>query len=345
MRFDVAFIGFGTVGRGFADLLLEKQKYLKEALGIEWRVVAISDIRAGSVTSSTGIDLRDALRLADAGKSVEGIEAEKRGLSALETIRESGANLIVEVTWTNIKDGEPGYTHIKNALGMGKHVATTNKGPIALHYRELMRISSEVGGRLRFEGTVLSGTPVFNLFEGSLAASDVSSIRGIVNGTTNLILSEMEKGRTYAEVLKEAQRMGYAEADPTMDVEGWDAAAKAAILANHFFGADIRPDMVSRNGITGITLEEVTGAIKKGGRIKLLARAWKDDSGEVRAEVSPTWLQEADPLANIGGVTNALTFNTDTLGEITIVGPGAGRRATGYALLADLISIAKSLLS
>lgn len=343
MKVEIAFIGFGTVGRGFADLLLEKREYLKRAFGIDWKVVAISDIRGGSVMDSKGIDLAEAVRLADSGKGIEGIPGERKGLGALETIRESGANLVVEVTWTNIKDGEPGYSHIRTALEMGKHVATTNKGPIALHYKELMRISSEKGGRLRFEGTVLSGTPVFNLFDGPLAGCRVSSIRGIVNGTTNLILSEMGKGRTYSEVLREAQRMGYAEADPTMDVEGWDAAAKAAILANHFFGADIKPDAVSRKGISGITLEEVTGAIKKGGRIKLLARAWKGDRGEVMAEVSPTWLPESDPLASIGGVTNALTFSTDALGEVTIVGPGAGRRATGYALLADMISIARSL--
>ncbi|MDH7556822.1 MAG: homoserine dehydrogenase [Candidatus Methanosuratincola sp.] len=343
MRFDIAFIGFGTVGRGFADLLLEKRELLKKAYGIEWKVVAISDIKGGSVMDPKGIDLAEAVRLADSGNGIEGMGGEKKGLGALETIRESGANFVVEVTWTNIKDGEPGYSHIKAALEMGKHVATTNKGPISLHYRELMRISSERGGRLRFEGTVLSGTPVFNLFDGPLAASGVSSIRGIVNGTTNLILSEMEKGRTYSEVLKEAQRMGYAEADPTMDVEGWDAAAKAAILANHFFGADIKPDAVARRGISGVTLEEVTGAIRKGGRIKLIAKAWRGDRGEARAEVAPTWLPASDPLASIGGVTNALTFSTDTLGDITIVGPGAGRRATGYALLSDMISIARSL--
>ncbi|RWX72869.1 MAG: Homoserine dehydrogenase [Candidatus Methanosuratincola subterraneus] len=342
MRFDIAFIGFGTVGRGFADLLLEKRELLKE-IGVEWKVVAISDIKGGSVLDPNGIDLAEAVRLADSGKGIEGIGGEKKGLGALETIRESGANFVVEVTWTNIRDGEPGYSHIRAALEMGKHVATTNKGPIALHYRELMRISAERGGRLRFEGTVLSGTPVFNLFDGPLSASRVTSIRGIVNGTTNLILSEMEKGRGYADVLKEAQRMGYAEADPTMDVEGWDAAAKAAILANHFFGADIKPENVVRKGISGLTLEEVTGAIRKGGRIKLLARAWRDERGEARAEVSPTWLPASDPLASIGGVSNALTFSTDTLGEVTIVGPGAGRRATGYALMADMISIARSL--
>lgn len=343
MKFDIAFIGFGTVGRGFGDLLLEKKGALIRDFGIEWRVVAICDIKGGSVMDSRGLDLKEAIRLADEGKGIEGMAAERRGLNAVETIKESGANLVVEVTWTNIKDGEPGFTHIKTALSMGKHVATTNKGPIALHYKELMKIASENGAELRFEGTVLSGTPVFNLFDGPLAGCRISSIRGIVNGTTNLILSEMEKGRAYSEVLREAQRMGYAEADPTMDVEGWDAAAKAAILANHFFGADIKPDAVARKGISKITLEEVEEAKRKGERIKLLARAWKEGTGEVKAEVSPARLPESDPLASIKGVTNALTFSTDALGEVTIVGPGAGRRATGYALLADMISIARRL--
>lgn len=338
MMLNLAFIGFGTVGRGLADLLLEKRGELKEKYNLEYRVVAISDIKAGSILNPAGIDLAEALRRADSRETLEAMPAQKKGLSALETIRDGSSDTIIEVTWTNIKDGEPGYSHMMAALDGGKNVATTNKGPIALHYRELADLAEKKNAKLRFEGTVLSGTPVFNLFKGPLAACRVDAVRGIVNGTTNLILSEMEKGRGYAEVLKEAQKRGYAEADPTMDVEGWDAAAKAAILANHFFGADVKPENVARQGISTISLEEVLDAKARGERIKLMARAEMID-GKLEASVKPTRLPLRDPLANIMGVTNALTFTTDCLGDVTIVGPGAGRRATGYSLLTDLISM------
>jgi homoserine dehydrogenase len=340
MNFDIAFIGFGTVGRGLADLLLEKRSLLKKGYGIEWRVVAIADIKSGSIMDDQGIDLKEALRLADSGMNLEKMQAKKKGLSALETIQDGSANAVVEVTWTNITDGEPGYSHLKSALSAGKHVVTTNKGPLALHYHELMELAHTKSVSLKFKGTVLSGTPVFNLFDGALAACAVSSIKGILNGTTNFILCEMEKGRGYADVLKQAQGMGYAEADPTMDVEGWDAAAKLAILANYFFGIDAKPGTVKRKGITGMSSMDVSEAKDRNERIKLIASASKVDGG-VDLEVSPTRIPMANPLANIIGVTNALTFTTDCLGDVTIVGPGAGRRATGYSLLTDLISISR----
>ncbi|MCX8181720.1 MAG: homoserine dehydrogenase [Candidatus Methanomethyliaceae archaeon] len=341
MHFDLVFVGFGTVGRGLADLLIEKRSLLEKAYGIKWRVVAISDLKLGSIIDDNGINLAEALRLADSGRNLESLPAKRKGLSALEVIKESSANTIIEVTWTNIVDGEPGYTHVKTALSLGKNVVTTNKGPIALYYRELMDLAKEKGVHLRFKGTVLSGTPAFNLFDGPLSGCSVQSIRGILNGTTNFILTEMEKGADYASALKEAQRLGYAEADPTMDVEGMDAAAKVAILANALLGADIKPGDVKRRGISSITPQDIQNAARRGERIKLIGRA-EMNGGKILAEVLPTSLPTSDPLANIMGVTNAITFKTDCLGDVTVVGPGAGRRATGYALLTDLISIARS---
>jgi len=340
MNFDIAFIGFGMVGRGLADLLLEKRDLLRGDYGVEWRVVAISDLKVGSIMDDRGIDLKEAVRLADSKVNLETMPARKKGLSPLEAIRESAANTIVEVTWTNLTDGEPGHSHIKSALSLGKHVITTNKGPLALHFRELVDLARVNSVALKFKGTVLSGTPSFNLFDGPLSACSISSMKGIVNGTTNFILSEMVKGKEYADVLKQAQNIGYAEADPTLDVEGWDAAAKLAILANFFFGVDIKPSNVKREGISSITLDDIASATKRDKRIKLIARAVKTDVA-LDLEVAPTPLPFSDPLANVMGVTNALTFSTDCLGDVTIVGPGAGRRATGYSLLTDMISIAR----
>jgi homoserine dehydrogenase len=341
MHFDIAFIGFGTVGRGMAELLLEKKSILEKLYNITWRVVAISDLRYGSIINDNGIDLKEALSLVESNKDFKFLNG-IRGLSSIEVIKESNSNLIVEVTWTNLIDGEPGYSHMKTALNLGKNVITTNKGPIALYYKELKELANRKNAQLRYKGTVMSGTPSFNIFEGPLAGCNVESIRGILNGTTNFILTEMEKGLDYEQALKEAQRLGYAEADPTMDVEGLDATAKLVILINTIFDMDIKLNDIKRKGITSIRINDIKEALNMGKRIKLIAKAEKIDN-KILAEVSPQYIPISDPLANIMGVMNAITFKTDCLGDITIVGPGAGKRATGYALISDMIAISNKL--
>ncbi len=341
MHFDIAFIGFGTVGRGMAELLLEKKSILERFYNITWRIIAISDLRYGSIINDNGIDLKEVLNLVESNKNFSSLNG-KKGLSSIEIIKESPSNLIVEVTWTNLVDGEPGYSHIKTALSLGKNVITTNKGPIALYYRELKELANRKNVQLRYKGTVMSGTPNFNIFEGPLAGCNVESIRGILNGTTNFILTEMEKGLDYELALKEAQRLGYAEVDPTMDIEGFDATAKLVILVNTIFDVDIKLNDIKRKGITSIRINDIKEAISMGKRIKLIAKAEKIDN-KILAEVSPQYLPLDDPLANIMGVMNAITFKTDCLGDITIIGPGAGKRATGYALISDMIAISKKL--
>ncbi|MEM1619051.1 MAG: homoserine dehydrogenase [Desulfurococcaceae archaeon] len=187
-------------------------------------------------------------------------------------------------------------------------------------------------------GVVLSGTPVFSLVLESLAGVDVRRIQGIVNGTTNYILTRMEEGLTYEEALREAQKLGYAEADPTLDVEGWDAAIKAVILANVIMGSSITIKDVEREGITRITTEDIKKAREEGCRIKLVAEVSKNGDN-VKASVRPRKIPLTHPLANVMGVTNALTLETDHLGLLTIVGPGAGRIETGQAILSDILAI------
>ena len=336
-------VGFGVVGRGLAELLLEKGELLRSKFGVEVRIVGICDLKLGSIANDEGVDLRKAIKLTDSGKMLRDYDLPaKRGLTSLEAIRETSSNIVVEVTWTNIETGEPGLTHIKEALSSGKHVATTNKGPIALAYRELADLAKAKGVQLKFEGTVLSGTPVFNMRWSCLAAAEVKKVTGIVNGTTNFILTEMEKGLSYEEALRRAQELGYAEADPTLDVDGWDAAVKAAILANVLMNGNLKPKDVERRGIRGITLEEVLKSKEKGSRLKLLAEV-KEEGGKVVARVVPTQVPMTDVLAGVSGVLNALRLETDVLGEVTIMGPGAGRRPTGYALLNDIIEISKAL--
>jgi homoserine dehydrogenase len=333
----LAFIGFGVVGQGLAEILHEKKDELKSTLGFEYSIVAVSDFKKGSALNADGLDAVKLLELAKDDRISE-YPGATTGLDALDTIKESGADVVVEVSYTDIETGEPAYSHFKAALESGKHLVTTNKGPTALFFTELAGIAKKKGVQFRYEGTVLAGTPSLNLGELCLAGNSIKEIRGIMNGTTNFILTNMETGKSYADALKEAQELGYAEAKPDADVEGWDAVAKVVILSKSVMGTDIGIKDVDRTGITGISLDDVAAAKSEGMRWKLIGKVTRDGSG-VRASVKPEKVALTDPLASVGGATNALTYETDLLGDVTIVGPGAGRKETGYSLLIDLLTI------
>ena len=335
-------IGFGTVGTSFARVLHEKRALLRDRYGLDCEIVAVSDIRRGSVYDPKGLDIPELLRLVKEKNSIEGYGGGKKGLDSLATIRETGADVVVEVAWTNLETGEPGLSHIKEALRAGKHVITSNKGPIALAYPELKGLADENGVQIRFECTVMSGTPTIMMGIDGLAGNVVNGFRGILNGTTNYILTNMEKGGAYADILKEAQRLGYAEVEPSADVEGWDAVGKTVIVANSVMGAALKPGDVEREGITKITPKDIEAAKRQGKRIKLIAHAWRDGA-KVKAKVSPELVELSDPLASVSGTTNALTFETDGLGAVTIIGKGAGGVETGHGILTDLLAIHRAM--
>ncbi len=342
MRFRLAFVGFGRVAQGFAKILVEKQADLRRRFGFDYEVVAVADTIKGSVMSRRGLRLQKLLSLVQEKGSIKDYGKGRKGLSPVETIAQTDANVLVETTWTNLEDGEPGLSHIRKALGEGLHVVTTNKGPIALAYHELAALARRRGCHLRFEGTVLSGTPAISLAKENLAGSTINSIRGILNGTTNYILDEMATGKTYAQALEKAQELGYAEADPSGDTEGWDSIAKITILTNVLMGGRIKPADVRREGIRGITVEDVRDAQVTGKRIKLVAKAYRDE-GRIRAQVIPERLEESDLLSHVSGVLNAMILSTDVQPEVTIVGPGAGGDSAGYALLSDLLALNRAL--
>ena len=246
-----------------------------------------------------------------------------------------------EITYTDIKTGQPATDHIRAALAKGMSVTTTNKGPTALASQELTELAAANGARFLFEGTVMAGTPLLNLIRETLAGSEITEMQGILNGTTNFILTRMEGGMDYAAALAEAQSLGYAEAVPDADVLGFDALAKVTILANNVFGASLRPADSPCEGITKITPEQIEAAAADGKKYKLIGRVWRDGVA-VRASVGPQLVDNTHPLAGVAGATNAMTITTDTLDEVTIVGPGAGRRETGFALLIDLIHLGRS---
>ena len=344
MKRKLALIGFGTVGQGLCEILIDKKRYLKRFHDFDWEVVAICDTLNGSVLSQESLDVKKLLHLVKNNISLEEIDAKgklKKGLDAFQTIRESNADIICELTYTNIKTGQPAIDHCITALELGKHVVTSNKGPAALRYNELNELARQKGERFLIEGTVMSGTPVLNLVRNELVGNKISAMQGILNGTTNFILTNMESGHSYKSILKEAQEWGYAEADPTADVEGLDTLAKITILANVIFGENLKPDQIPCKGITQITHEDIKQAQQEKKRWKLIGEIIKNKKGII-ASVKPKKVDLSHPLASVMGVANAITFTTDLLGDVTIMGAGAGRKETGFSILSDILEIYKN---
>ena len=340
----LALIGFGTVGQGLVEILLSKQALLAERYGVQFKVVAVSDLLKGSLYHPDGLDLATLLATVQRSGALTEYPAQAgliTGWDSLRTIRDSNADSVVEISWTDVQTGQPAIDHVRAALSSGKHAVLTNKGPVALAYPELQALAQANGVMLRFEGTVMSGTPTLRLAQSALAGCEISEIKGILNGTTNYILTQMEAGQSYAEALAEAQRLGYAEADPTADVEGWDAAGKAVILANVLMSGTLRVADVDRTGISKLTVEDINAAQAAGERWKLIAHVWQE-AGLAHASVRPTRLPLSHPLAGVSGAVNACTYTTDLLGDVTLVGKGAGRVETGFAVLSDLLEIGRS---
>jgi len=343
MHFKIAFIGFGTVGQGLSEILLEKKEMLAEKYDFHCTIVAVSDIMKGSVYDENGLDMVKILEIVKKGEKLDEYPTGIKGMDGLTTIKETNADTIVEVTFTDVKTGEPALTHIKTALGAGKNVVSTNKGPVVKQAVELLEMAASNNVHYGFEGVVLAGTPVLNLARYTLAGNKIKGFRGILNGTTNYILTRMEEGMSYDDALKKAQELGYAEADPTGDVEGLDALGKVVILTNVVLGKNLDWEDVKRKGITEITKEDIEKAKSEGKRWKLIGSAEVQQDGSIKAKVWPEKLPLSDPLAGVGEAINALTFHTDELGSVTIVGPGAGRRETGFSLLIDLLEINRKL--
>jgi homoserine dehydrogenase len=342
---NVVLIGFGAVGRGFVRLLQARQAYLEARYKLRVNLIGVATARRGALFCSDGLDLATLSAVADGALSDYPSQARLiRDLAPLDMLTRPAVNAVIELTPTSYENNaEPAMSHIRTALASGKHVITANKGPIALAYPELMAQAEHRNVFLGFEGTVMGGTPVLRFARKGLAGCQVHELRGILNGTTNFILTEMERGRTYEQALREAQARGYAEADPTNDVEGFDAAGKLIILAHIVFGKALRMAEIAREGITKLNMAEIEAARASGARWKLIAQATLGDDGQLRAFVRPMRLPLSDPLANVGSGMNALTYQTDLIGAVTLIGAGAGGEATAYALLSDLIELAEWL--
>jgi len=336
--YRLALIGFGNVGQGLAQILQDRGEKLAQLYGAQFKIVAVSDLLKGSVYQPDGLETAVLLNAIKTDGNLDNVPATERGWDGLETIQKSNADVIVEISYTDLNTGEPSLSYTRAALEQGKHVVTTNKGPIALAYPELAAIAKQNGVELGAEGTVMSGTPALRLGQELLASAGIQRIQGIFNGTTNYILTQMESGVPYADALADAQARGFAEADPTGDVEGHDAAGKVVILANLLMGASLKMADVERQGITQISASDITEAQENGECWKLIGRIEKVGD-QLEASVQPTRIPLSNPLAAVSGATNAITYTTDLLGDVTLVGPGAGRIETGCALIGDLLAI------
>ena len=332
----IALAGCGNVGTALLEILNDKKKELDEKFGFEFKITMITDLIKGSIIDPDGLDLQKVLNAIHSTNSFEGF-AKSKGTFA-EMLEQSRATMLAEATPTNMETGEPGLSHIKTALGLGIHVAMTNKGPIAVAMDELTDLAKKHHAKMRYEGVIMSGTPLINMIHTGMAGCTFEKIEGILNGTTNFVLTEMENGLSYNEALEKATDMGYAETDSTMDVNGLDSAVKTSIIARILFDEKIPVESIDREGITEITVEKIENAKERGNKIKLISGIEHTKNG-LHAYVSLKEIPFSHSLAGIDGATNAVTITTDNLGEVTLIGPGAGRRETGQALLADLVSM------
>ncbi|MBS3818198.1 homoserine dehydrogenase [bacterium] len=334
----VLLIGFGTVGQGVAEILLEKRDYLAKEKGMEFNVVGIFDKELGGVYRPQGINLEEALETIHSGGNLTQVHGESLDEDPSGFIQKAEAEVMVEMTYTDLKTAQPATSYIRAALDGNMHVVTTNKGPVALNYKDLSIHAAENGLEFLFEGTVMSGTPLISVIQENLISSHIREVKGILNGTTNYILSRMEEGLSYQKALEKSQELGYAEAQPEADVRGWDALAKVSILANVIFGANRKPFDYPCEGITEVSANDLIRVKDQGKRIKLIGKTWMEGNF-VKASVGPEEIDFTHPLAGVKGAFNALTITTEDVGEVTIVGPGAGQRESAYGVLRDLMAI------
>lgn len=334
---NIILVGLGNVGQGFIRVLNEDGARIEQTQGIKFSIVGIADLQYGNYVFPVGFDTKTLLSALES-KDLSAFIAEKSTLSTEEMITQTSANYMLEASFTNFTDGEPASSYISAALRSGKNVVTSNKGPIALHYHELFALAKANNVDIGVEGTVMSGTPTMRMGMDILKAADIQKVQGILNGTTNYILTKMGEGQSYNEALADAQRLGYAEADPTGDVEGFDAAGKVVILSNILMGTNIGFAEVAREGITKLTITDIETAKNQNAAWKLIGSVEKTPNGIV-GNVSPKMLPNSHPLAGVSGATNAVTFTTKLMGDVTLIGAGAGRIETGYALLNDILMI------
>ena len=344
MHLRIALLGYGNVGGALIELLAEKETVLREQHGLTIGVTGmLTRTSGGWLANDDEMGVSPAAALA-MGWPSGGLPA---GASAFTGDGEAFAatapgDALVELTTLDAQRGQPALDHMRAALAAGKSVVTANKGPIAHGYRELRALAEIRGVSLRFESTVMDGTPIFNMAEAALPATTISGFRGLLNSTSNYVLSRMAQGETLEVALSGAQKLGIAEADPANDLDGWDASVKATVLANVLMGSDIRPGDVRRDGLGAEAMRAAQAALLPGQTLKQVAEA--ERMGEsVSVRVRLVALPPGDALAHLSGMEAALTLHTDTMGDLTIIEGEGGPRQTAHGVMADLVAVARQM--
>ncbi|SDP43865.1 homoserine dehydrogenase [Clostridium gasigenes] len=330
---DIGVIGFGGVGKAFIELLIMK----KDKIDIKVKYIIKSN---GGIYNSNGINIEELIDFVNSGKSIcEYSKWTEKDITINTIIKNRDVDTLVELTGTNIEDGEPGYTHIKLALENGINVVTGNKGPILLYYNELKDIAYNNNVQLGIGCTTGGALPSINGGLLDTAGAEILSIEGVLNGTSNYILKEMyDKKIEYSVALEEAQKMGIAEANPKLDVDGFDTASKILILANVLMGYRKSISDIYIKGISEITADEVNLSISKGEKIKLIGMVYKEDNC-IKCKVEPKSLKSTHPLYFVDGKNKGVYYKTDTLGDISIVGGASGTINSAASILRDIINI------
>lgn len=335
---NIAIIGFGNVGQGLVEIIARKKAKLQNQYQIDLTITAVVTRSRGSLFNPAGLDPHVLLAAIRAGHLDQ--YPEQAGLVRNPPIEEIVTSLavdtVVEASPTNLDTAQPALDICRLALDHGKHLVLANKGPVALAFGELSDKARKVGVHFLYEGTVMGGTPSIRTAQTSLAGCEILEARGILNGTTNYILTQMGNGMSFTDALTQAQSLGFAETDPTADVDGWDAAGKVMILSVALFGKQLTLDQMNVQGIRHLTPEDIEDAHANGERWKLIARVTSEEGSVTLQKVPVT-----HPLAGVTGATNAITYTTDLLGEVTLIGAGAGSIETGFALFSDLLNISR----
>ena len=323
--------GFGVVGQSFAKLLESRSEDLYARYGLKPRIVGVFD-RNGSAANASGLDISRLIDVKKKHNSVKKYAETKNNVSGIEMINDLEAEVLIETTQSNYKDAEPGMTHIVNAMKRGMHVISANKGPLALAFPSLMELADYNRVLFRFSGTVGGGTPILDFAKNSLRGERIVSFDGILNGTTNYILTNMADGMSFNDALSDAKQKGYVEADESLDLDGLDAAAKLVILANWIMRMKVTMPDIKRTGIREIDSSDIKHAAENNCAIKLIASCNKE------LKVEPKEIAVDDPLC-VSGTLNAISFTSEHSGTQTIIGRGAGGIETASSILRDLIDI------
>lgn len=333
MEYKLAFLGFGNVGKALAKLLLKKEAELQQRYDITFKVTGISTGKHGSAINLQGIDLQKALDASDY-KSFSAVAAPA---DAFEFIRQCGADILFENTPVNYETGQPAVDHLRLALELGMHAITANKGPVVHAYDELTSLAKSKKRKFFFESTVMDGAPIFSLYRETIPCANLISINGVLNSTTNMMLTRMELGDSFDQAVAYCQKIGIAETDPSGDIDGWDASVKVAALVTVMMGVPLKPGDVEKQGIRDITPEMVANAKKQGKRYKLVCSARRVEGG-VKANVAPHLVGVDSPMFGVEGTTSIVQFETDVLGLLSVVEADPGPHTTAYGLFADFLN-------